>query len=329
MSDISLEELLEALRRYPGLTRKAHIGPWAGPFTRAAAKREGVYGPGDDAGAVEMGSGYLLLAGEGLWDPLLEDPEFAGFCAVSVNVNDIYAMGGRPLGILCVVFEGGMSARSRGRFLSGLQRGIDHYDVPLLGGHTGPGGDSTCVAVCIAGRADRLLRGDGAAPGDAIVAALDLEGVPHDPFHAWDTVGLADPERTRTRLDTLVEIAERGLATACRDVSNPGILGTLAMMLEASGTGAEVEIDAIPTPPGVELGWWLAAYPSFGFLLAVRPSNLDAVMTLLRSRGVDCAAIGRVVDGSRLEVTRHGERELFVDWRERPVTGIFPGTSGD
>jgi selenophosphate synthetase-related protein len=298
MDDRPIDSLLEALREYPGLARKRGTGAWARPFVARARARPGVYGPGDDAGAMAIDGGYLLLAGEGIWAPLLEDPEFAGFCAVTVNVNDIYAMGGRPLALVAVVFEGDMPGKTRDAFLEGVTRALDHYDVQLLGGHTSPEGEEPAIAVCIVGTAEKLLRGDGARPGESIVAALDLEGEAHPRFHAWDTVTSADSARTLSRL------------------------GTLAMMMESSRTGAEVDLDSLPVPPAVSMEWWLKAYPSFGFLLAAPPANVEELLSLLDSRGIDNAVIGEVREGSRLEVRRQGESALFLDWKKDPVTGL-------
>jgi selenophosphate synthetase-related protein len=323
MENPSLAELLESVKEYGGLTRKASIGPWARRFVARARMTPDVYGPGDDAGAVRMDGGFLLLSGEGLWPGLLADPEFAGFCAVTVNVNDIYAMGGRPLGLVTVVFEGGMDEVARDAFLDGIECGLDHYKVPLLGGHTSPEGEAPAVAVCIAGRADNLLRADGARPGDAIVAALDLDGERHHPFHVWDSVTSCESSTTMGRLETFVEIADRRLASACRDVSNPGILGTIAMMLEASRAGGTLDLDALPVPDSVDLDWWLKAYPSFGFVLAARPDREGEMLALLRSRGITCERIGEVREGSSVAVTLRGEIGTFTDWENDPVTGIY------
>jgi selenophosphate synthase len=52
---------------------------------------------GDDCAAIPDGDGYLLFAIEGFINDFVEQqPWFAGYCGVMVNVSDIYAMGGRP-----------------------------------------------------------------------------------------------------------------------------------------------------------------------------------------------------------------------------------------
>lgn len=318
-----LEELLGPLRTGPALDSKGRVGAWARPFVRRAGLRGEVLGPGDDAGGVEGAWGYLLLAAEGMRAPLLADPGFAGFCSVTVNVNDIYAMGGRPLGLVAVVFEGDAGAGTRAAFTRGVEAALDHYDLPMLGGHTSTDPGPFRVATCVAGLAGRLLRGDGATPGDDLLAAVDLDGRAREPFHAWDTVTGAEPSGTAAKLEALVQVAETGSACACRDISNAGVLGTLAMMMEASGAGAEVDLGGLSVPPGIDLGWWLGAYPSCGFLLAVPPGDPHRVAELFASRGVSCSRLGRVVDGSRVAVSLAGESAEFIDWRVTPVTGIY------
>lgn len=323
MTERDVEQLASALRAYPGLERKAHIGAWARRFAAAARKRPGVYGPGDDAGAVALeDGGYLLLAAEGLKPSLLDDPAFAGFCSVTVNVNDIYAMGGRPVGMVSVVFEDDMAAGTREAFLKGMESGLEHYGLPMLGGHVCPEGGSPAIAVCIAGIARSLLRGDGARPGDVVLAATDLEGVAREEFGAWDTVTHAEGGRTLSMLEALVEAAERGLCTACRDISNPGTVGTLAMLLESSRAGATIDIDEVPIPEGIDIIWWLTAYPSFGFLLTVAPEKRNDLACLLEKRGVRYAAIGEVTEGSKVVLAWKGRSATCIDWSEHPITGI-------
>jgi len=318
-----LDDLLDDVRGYAGLRRKEAVSAWALRFVREGAEDLHV---GDDAGAVPVPGGYLLLSAEGILPELLADPSFAGRCAVSAAVNDIYAMGGRPLGLATVVFAGGFSDEARERFLEGLDDGLRRYDIPMLGGHTSPEGERPVVAVAVIGLAKALLSGSGARAGDELLLACDLEGRRHGSFFAWDSVTSEPAEVTRRKLEVMVGLAERGTCTAARDVSNPGMLGTLAMMLEASRAGARVRLDDVPVPGGVELDWWLEAYPSYGFILAAEPGRSEDIRETFGSEGVTCEVIGEFTAGSRLEVACGGESALFLDWRETPVTGLFGGS---
>ncbi|WP_423251192.1 AIR synthase related protein [Klebsiella pneumoniae] len=61
---------------------------------------------GDDCALIPDGSGYKLLAIEGFINRFVaEDPWFAGWCGVMVNLSDIAAMGGRPLAVVNALWD--------------------------------------------------------------------------------------------------------------------------------------------------------------------------------------------------------------------------------
>lgn len=74
---------------------------------------------------------------------------------------------------------------------------------------------------------------------------------------------------------------------AAKDVSMAGVVGTAGMLAEASGTGAELDISAIPRPADAEMGSWLTCFPGFGML------TVDATPVPLPD-GVDDAVCGRL-----------------------------------
>lgn len=57
---------------------------------------------------------------------------------------------------------------------------------------------------------------------------------------------------------------------AAKDVSMAGITGTLGMLAEASGTGAELDVAAIPLPAAADMGSWLTCFPGYAMLTADR-----------------------------------------------------------
>ena len=67
---------------------------------------------GDDAALLPRQNGQLLLACEGMHPGLVEDdPWFAGWSGVLVNLSDIAAMGGRPLALVNSVWSQGPESR--------------------------------------------------------------------------------------------------------------------------------------------------------------------------------------------------------------------------
>lgn len=250
---------------------------------------------GDDCAAIPDGDGFLLFAAEGMLESFVaEDPWFAGYSAVMVNLSDVAAMGGRPLAIVDVLWTPALE-RSR-EIWDGMSAASRAYGIPIVGGHTTlTGGDNAsylCAAVL--GKAEKLITSFDARDGDDLLVAVDLRGSYRGGKPFWNASTGAPPERLRGDLDLLPVLAETGWCHAGKDISNGGIIGTLAMLLHCSGAGAELDLERLPAPPGASLERWLVSFPSFGFLLCCKPENTARVSELFEARGIACAAAGRI-----------------------------------
>ena len=117
-------------------------------------------------------------------------------------------------------------------------------------------------------------------------------------------------------LKILKRIAEEELCETAKDISNPGILGTLAMLLHASQKGAEIILDDIPRPDSIILEDWLTIYPSYGFILCTNNENTDRCIELFTERGIASAIVGKVNDQNRIITNYNGEKEVFFDFEE-------------
>ncbi len=324
-----LSTLLATLRGASGLQQKRDIQIPASYFPSpsrnenvAIAGREHVDN-GDDAAAIPDDSGYLLLAAEGMHpDFVRDDPWFAGYCALMVNVSDIAAMGGRPLAVVDVLFSG--REPETHRLLSGLREASEVFGVPVVGGHTGRSSGSSVLSVAILGRATHLLRSSSARAGHQLLYAVDLRGE-YRGRHNFNAATHANPAALRNALSLLPQLAEAGQATACKDVSMAGLLGTLAMMCEASGTGAIVDLDRVPKPDGLPWERWLLSFPSYGYLLCVHEMHTAAVSDLFKAQGVACARIGQITKTDSVVVRRGTEQDHFWSLSEG-LTG-FGSTS--
>jgi putative methanogenesis marker protein 2 len=276
---------------------------------------------GDDSAILKSDDKFILFAADGIWSKLTEhDPVWAGYCAVLANVNDIYAMGGKPLALTNV-----MSTKSNDgcpKIVKGIADGCKKFMVPMVGGHLHPDTIVETLSISIVGEASAVLTSFDATPGQDIVLAIDITGEQHDGFLNWDSTSMKSSEQVVKRLGRMVEIAERGLATSAKDVSNPGILGTIGMLLETSGVGAEVSIDAIPRPEKVALTDWLRMYPGFGFIMTCDKRNTADILAIFAEEAVACAVIGEVTDTKRMQVTLNGEEATLFDFNSEIITGI-------
>ena len=312
-----LAELVSRLREGRGLAHKRDIAPIVARLGIAAATAIAV---GDDCAAIPDGEGWLLLAIEGFLNEFVAaDPYFAGYCGVMVNLSDVAAMGGRPMAVVDAIWSDGIEAAHQ--VLDGLAAASVAYGVPVVGGHTNTRSDRGQLSVAVLGRAKRLLTSFDARPGDHLIAAIDLRGSYREPHPYWDASTGADPGRLRGDLALLAEIAEAGLCVAAKDVSMGGVVGTALMLLECSGVGATIDVRAVPRPAGTPLERWLASFPSFGFLLAVRPDMSAAVQVLFAARDIAAAVIGACDDCGRLKLVDGEDEAVLWDFSESLLIG--------
>lgn len=324
---MKLADLTEHLHRSLGILHKQDIQAVARLFEKVTKTAPPHSTPhtllGDDCAAIPDGSGYLLLAAEGMLPALVEtEPWFAGWCAVMVNVSDIYAMGGRPIAVVDTIWS--QSTAISTPLLDGMKAAAATYNVPIVGGHTNGHSTYNALSVAILGRAERLLTSFDARPGDRLLIATDFRGKPHPKYPFWNAATTADSAQLRGDLALLPALAEAGLCTAGKDISMGGIVGTLLMLLETSNCGAVLDLDTVSCPAALSLEHWLLCFPSFGFLLSVRPENVAKVQTLFRERHLVCEAIGEVQVTQQLVLQTQDESVMFWDLSKRALTGFSP-----
>ncbi len=275
---------------------------------------------GDDCAAIPEGDGYLLLAAEGIWPQLVaQEPWFAGWCAVMVNISDIAAMGGTPIALVDALWS--ESVADSQPLWDGLQAAAKAYGVPIVGGHTNCHSPYAGLAACILGRSQHLITSFDAQPGDALVMVVNLAGQYYGEYPFWNAATEADPELLRAHLKLLPQLAEIGLAHAGKDISMGGLAGTLLMLAEASGCGAILNLDQVPHPPNVAWDKWLTSFPSFGFLLSVPPENVARMQAIFHPHGLSCESMGTVTSGSEIYWQYQGKNQLFWDLVQ-PLTGF-------
>jgi putative N-acetyltransferase (TIGR04045 family) len=220
---------------------------------------------GDDAAPVPCTG--TVAACDAILPAIVErDPEWAGWCGVLANVNDLTAMGATPVGLLDSV--AGRDERHVARVLTGLRAAAEAWGVPILGGHTQLGAHAA-LSVTAIGTTDAPVPAGGGRARDEVRLIADLDGSwrPGYAGRLWDSTTRRAPDELRH----LAGVLRRHPPAAAKDVSMAGIVGTLAMLAEASGTGAEIDVGALPRPRGAALADWLTCFPGFALLTAARP----------------------------------------------------------
>ncbi|WP_439525668.1 sll0787 family AIR synthase-like protein [Roseovarius mucosus] len=278
--------------------------------------------PGDDAAAIADGDGWQLMATEGFMNDFVASaPWFAGWCAVMVNMSDILAMGGRPIAVTNALWA--PDAATAAEILRGMKEASAAYGIPIVGGHTNLRTEQPQLAAAIWGRARALITSFDAGPGDVVIACADRRGGYAGKTSNFPAFLDAPHDRLRGDMEILPLLAESGLVTAGKDISQGGIAGTALMLAECSGVGISIDPAKI-TPPDGDLTRWMTAFPSFGFLLTATPANVDAVLSRFHARGIGAEVIGAVTAGSVLSLSDGVDEHPIWDHAAQPYLGLPP-----
>jgi uncharacterized protein len=325
----STEKIASVVRDYEGVRRKHAIGEMVHAIRIDAP--DVIASFGEDAAVIRHGSEALLLAADGIWSRLMEaDPYWAGYCSVLVNIHDIAAMGGRPVAMVDIFSIS--TEKIMKQVIAGMHDASYQFGVPIVGGHLHPDTPYSVIDVAILGVADvdSVIYSHTASPGDIVVAAIDLNGRVHPScILNWDSVTMKTAEYVRAQIRVMEELGKRHLVTAGKDISNPGILGTLGMLLEVSGCGAEINLDEIPRPDlaanDIDFEHWVRMYPGMGFILTVKQADVQEVCSRFKDAGITARAIGVVNSSRELCVTHHKDSSLVFDLTKNGIMRLFTG----
>ncbi len=302
--DVSI--LAKFLVSHPAVAEKAAIHHAYGHALEVAGDTR----VGDDCAAIPnpSGTGYLLFAAEGMLESFVEDdPWFAGYSAVMVNLSDVAAMGGRPIAITDVLWT--PNEEISAAVWQGMQSAALAYGVPIVGGHTTRthSGNAMLGAAVLGHSGDRLITSFDAQPGDRLVMLIDLHGSFREEKPFWNASTTTPAEQLRSDLELLPLLAEKGLCRAGKDISNGGIIGTLAMFCKCSEIGAIIDLEKIPCPMDVEMEQWLVAFPSYGYLLAISPENIESTNNHFAGTRITCCEIGQFKAAPGITITADGD----------------------
>ncbi|MCX6686299.1 MAG: methanogenesis marker 2 protein [Methanoregula sp.] len=324
----STEIIANVVREYEGVKRKHAIGEMVNALRIDAPHVIASFG--EDAAVIEHHGEALLLAADGIWSKLMEaDPYWAGYCSILVNIHDIAAMGGRPLAMVDV-FSITKDSHIHEQALKGMHDASLQFGVPIVGGHLHPDAPNSVIDVSILGcaRLDSIIYSHTAEEGDLVVAAIDLNGRVHPSCMLnWDSVTMKSPDIVRAQIALLEQVGRDHLVTAGKDISNPGLIGTLGMLLEVSGKGAKVDLGLIPRPDlaahNMTFEQWVKMYPGMGFVLTAKERNVPELIRRFASVGMTAKAIGTVDTTKKLRIYYEGNETLVFDFIKNGIMHLF------
>ena len=280
---------------------------------------------GDDTAYIPWGKDYLLATTDATtirthypW----HSPEAWGWYVAAVNLSDIAAKGGQPMGLLLALL---LPRETDTSTVAGIMRGAKkccaRYGTKVIGGDTKEGRE-ICLVGAAFGRVPKkeFMPRNGARPGD-ILALTGSVGAAAAGFLALKEgiagKGLRGEER---RLLLPVPRVFEGRAAArtravhaCTDLSD-GLSASVHQLCQPSGVGAVIVWEAVPVSGALKKRgkadeqWAFHFGGDFELLMAIPPARFDNVRCAIEKTGADFSAIGRVVDGRKVELLGRGWR---------------------
>ncbi len=218
-------------------------------------------GIGDDCAAIDLGREYLLVTTDMMTRrthiPSQMKPFQVGWFLVAINLSDIAAKGGIPLGL---VLSLGLPRSTPERFFLDLLKGADacatSYGTTIVGGDTKEDPEITLCGTAF-GRMKKseFMPRHGAAPGDvvAVTGTLGKAGVGYYALkqHVRGnlTKWLFEPV---PRLKEGRILARQHCVTSSMDISD-GLSSSLYQLSEINRVGFEVEKRLLPLARGLTM----------------------------------------------------------------------------
>jgi phosphoribosylformylglycinamidine synthase II len=287
-----------------------------------------IVGPGQDAGAVDIGDGLaVVFKMESHSHPSAIEPYQGAATGVGGIVRDVLAMGARPIALLDPLMFGPLTEERNRWLFGGVVAGIGGYGncigVPTVGGEvrfaaphsSNPVVNVMCVGIAPANRlvtsAREVHEGSllvliGAATGrDGIggVSVLASRTLEEDATESRPSVQIGDPFAEKLLIETCLELVERDLLEGLQDLGGAGITCAVSESASRAQLGAELRLDSVPLRErGLEPFEILTSESQERMLAIARPERLEDVLAVCERWGLPATVIGRLVPGSTLRV---------------------------
>jgi phosphoribosylformylglycinamidine synthase len=301
-----------------------------------------VLGPGENAGAVDVGGGLAVaFKVESHNHPSAVEPFQGAATGVGGILRDIFAVGARPIAVLDSLRFGEIDSERTRYLLEHAVAGIGHYGnsigVPTVGGEVyfeGPYEQNCLInAMCVGlVETERLIRSAASGPGNLLVlfgASTGRDGIGGASVLASAELGegdeakrpsvqIGDPFAEKKLMECSLELLERALLVALQDLGAAGLTSAAAEMASKGSVGVDIDVARVPLrEEGMEPFEIMVSESQERMLCVVEPDRLEAVLAVCEHWETAASVIGEVTASGLVRVL-DGERVLG----EMPVEAL-------
>ena len=288
-------------------------------------------GPGENAGIIDIGSGYAIAFKiESHNHPSFIEPFQGAATGVGGILRDIFTMGARPIAVMDALRFGPLDHPRNRRILEGVVSGIAHYGncfgVPTVGGECvfeecyngNPLVNAFALGVF---RHDQIFYGKAKGVGNPVIyvgAKTGRDGIhgasmasaefTEEAKQKRPNVQVGDPFLEKLLLEACLEAMQTGAIVGIQDMGAAGLTCSTCEMGSRAGTGVEIDLKYVPQrETGMTPYEIMLSESQERMLLVAESGREEEVFRVFRKWGLDAVTIGRVTSDGILRVKDHGE----------------------
>lgn len=313
-----------------------------------------VQGPGENAGAVDLGNGYAaVFKVESHNHPSAVEPYEGAATGVGGIVRDIFTMGARPVAILDGLRFGPLDLPRNAYLYAHVVAGIGGYGnclgVPTVGGEvffdSSYNGNPLVNAMCVGiAPIDGIVR--AAASGVGNVLMLIGADTGRDGLHGATFSSVDDPEAShrgviqvgnpfleKQLMEACLELLSQGSVVAMQDLGAAGMTSSIVECASRGDVGVDIDVARVPRrEDGMNAYEIMLSESQERMVLVATPDRVAEITRILTKWSLNASVIGQVTDTGHI-VVRDGSEIVcdvpvrnFID--DCPVYPIDPQTPG-
>ncbi len=298
--------------------------------------RRVLQGPGENAGAVDIGDGLAAVFKiESHNHPSFIEPYQGAATGVGGILRDIFTMGARPIAVLDSLRFGPPSEPRNRRLLEGVVAGIGGYGnafgCPTVGGEVvfeesyaqNPLVNALCVGLV---KADAIFKGRAEGVGNTVFyvgAKTGRDGIHGATMASAEfgegseekrpTVQVGDPFMEKVLLEACLEALKTGAVVGIQDMGAAGLTCSTSEMGARAGTGVEIDVARVPKrETGMTAYEVMLSESQERMLLVAERGREQEVMRIFEKWDLHAEPIGTVTADRRLRVFQDGALQADV-----------------
>jgi phosphoribosylformylglycinamidine synthase subunit PurL len=305
---------------------RAHLGrlPSTAPWV--------VVGPGENAGVVDLGDGWLAaLRIESHNHPSFVEPHQGAATGVGGILRDVFTMGARPVALWDSIRFGPLDDPLNRYLFTGVVGGIASYGnavgVPTVGGEVGfeecYSGNPLVNVMCLGVMSrDQLVLGTAGPPGSVAVllgastgrdgiggaSVLASAGFDDDSGSKRPSVQVGDPFEEKKLIEACLELYRLRLVVGVQDLGAAGLTCAAAEPAARAGVGLDLDLDKVHVrESGLTAPELLMSESQERMMAFVLPERVTEVLEVAARWEIEASVVGTVRAGGMVRVSHGGE----------------------